>query len=391
MNAGCLYQVSVAAMVCSLCWNIQAEPEPEPLSPEQQVAVQNFRESLSALSQALVVCTPALNSVKDAETAAVAVPLVQQVSRAESLVKSAAEKVSASGVDVDRFYQLGGLDALLSAVPVAAYNAAVRKVLVAGCCGSLSLYAAVMEQKPGNDIPLSQEDKEILQQVETLMQQLKEIAPVSHWRPLETEFIRNYDSLLSAVQRLQQNPHGAMALRRILEQNSSVLNELCNHQFHGNGGMEERFLVQPDSFLGAWYSARGLAEYFHHRLFLWNDSLARRYGDAVWKEAEPQLASVRQKYALGTGDGRTPETAFDIPGEVKPVDYVAFVNEVTRAVFGSRYLPGEPRHSTLTRNGRQVICGLVNVGRSGDKNMYNNPVLVMPCYFYVDSGKEERK
>jgi hypothetical protein len=102
MNAGCLYQVSVAAMVCSLCWNIQAEPEPEPLSPEQQVAVQNFRESLSALSQALVVCTPALNSVKDAETAAVAVPLVQQVSRAESLVKSAAEKVSASGVDVGR-------------------------------------------------------------------------------------------------------------------------------------------------------------------------------------------------------------------------------------------------------------------------------------------------
>lgn len=378
-------------MAASLCWNIQAEPEPEPLSAEQQVAVQGFRESLSALSKALEVCTPALNSVADTETASAAVPLVQQVSRAELLVKSAADKVSASGVDVELFYQLGGLDALLSSVPLAAYNDAVRKVVAAGCGGSLSLYAAVMEQDTGKDVPLSLEDKEVLQQVKTLMQQLKEIAPVSHWRPLESEFIRQYDALLPAVQRLQQNPYGAMELRRILEQNSDALNELCNHQFHSNGGMEERFLVQPDNFLGAWYSARGLAEYFHHRLFLWNDSLARQYGDAVWKAAEPQLAGVRQKYALGAGDGRTPETAFDIPGDVKPADYVSFVNEVTQAIFGSRYLPGEPRHSTLTRTGRLVICGLVNVGRSGNKNKYNDPVLVMPCYFYADSGKEVQK
>jgi hypothetical protein len=248
-----------------------------------------------------------------------------------------------------------------------------------------------MEQNSGQGAPLSQEDKEVLQRVETLMQQLKEIAPVSHWRPLEKEFIRQYDALLPSVQRLQQNPHGAMELRRILEQNSGILTELCNHQFHSNGGMEERFLVQPDSFLGAWYSSRGLAEYFHHRLFLWNDSLARQYGDAIWKEAEPQLAGVRQKYVLGTGDGRTPETAFDIPSDVKPADYVAFANEVTRAIFGSRHLPGEPRHSTLTRTGRQVICGLVNVGRRGDKNMFNDPVLVMPCYFYVNPGKEEQQ
>ena len=391
MNAGCLYQISVAAVVSTLCWNVQAEPEPEPLTGEQQKAVQGFRESLSGLSKALVVCTPALNSVKDAASASAAVPAVQQVSRAEAAVKAAAEKVSASGVDVDRFYRLGGLDALLSSVPIAAYNDAVRKVLAAGCHGSLPLYTAIMEQNPGESAPLCQEDKEVLQRVETLMQQLKEIAPVSHWRPLETEFIRQYDALLPSVQRLQQNPYGAMELRRILEQNSGILNELCNHQFHSNGDMEERFLVQPDSFLGAWYSARGLAEYFHHRLFLWNDSLARQYGDAVWKAAEPQLAGVRQKYALGTGDGRTPETAFDIPSEVMPADYVAFANEVTKAIFGSRYLAGEPRHSTLTRTGRQVICGLVNVGRRGYKNMFNDPVLVMPCYFYVNPGKEEQQ
>ena len=391
MNAGCIYHVSMAAMVSSLCWNIQAEPVPEPFTGEQQEAVQGFRESLSGLSKALVVCTSVLNSAKDAESASAAVPAVQQVSRAESSVKAAAEKVSTSGVGVDRFYRQGGLDALLSSVPIAAYNDAVRKVLAAGCHGSLPLYTAIMEQNPGESAPLCQEDKEVLQRVETLMQQLKEIAPVSHWRPLETEFIRQYDALLPSVQRLQQNPHGAMELRRILEQNSGILNELCNHQFHSNGGMEERFLVQPDSFLGAWYSSRGLAEYFHHRLFLWNDSLARQYGDAIWKEAEPQLAGVRQKYVLGTGDGRTPETAFDIPSDVKPADYVAFANEVTRAIFGSRHLPGEPRHSTLTRTGRQVICGLVNVGRRGDKNMFNDPVLVMPCYFYVNPGKEEQQ
>lgn len=391
MNAGCVYQFSMAAVVSSICCGVQAAPELEPLSDVQQVAVQNFCESLASLSKALEACTPALVSVQDAAAAAAVVPLVQQVIQSEASVKAAAEKVCSSGVDVERFYRVGGLEAMLSSVPLAAYNEALRKVLAAGCYGSLSLYAAVMEQNPGKEVPLSREDKEVLQQVEVLILQLKEIAPVSHWRPLETEFIRKYDALLPAVRRLQQNPHGAMQLRRILEQNKDTLNELCNHQFHSNGDMEERFLVQPDHFLGAYYSARGLAEYFHQRLFLWNDSLARQYGDAVWKSAEPQLALVRQKYALGAGDGRTPETAFDIPGEVKPADYVDFANEVTQAIFGSRYLPGEPRHSSLTRTGRLVICGLVNVGRSGDKNNYNDPVLVMPCYFYADAGKEVQK
>lgn len=378
----------LATCMAVLCCPAPAEEkEAEPLTEAQKELAAGFHAALPELISALHAATAELSKLRDTAGADAAATAIRRVSAAEAQVMAAAEKLTSSGASVDSLYHEAELARALSSIPSAAYNKQVQQVLAAGCHGSVRLYLALAEDTTTYTAEqlaaqLTPADRADLQQIEDVLKQLREISPVSHWRPLEDAFVQSFDASLPAAVRLEQKPLTAMLLRRLLEQYGEHLFELCQHSFHSNGDLEERFVLHPENYIGRYYSQRALLQYFRFRGQEWNSELYHRLGKPLWEAAAPRLADFRKKYDLGKGDGRTPETAFDIPEGV--TDYKEFVNTFTREVFGERHLYCEFRYGDIAPNGRLVIYGLVNAGRTGNRNMNNDPIIAMPCYFNAD-------
>ena len=362
------------------------------MNQEQLGGVEAFRAGIVPLAEKLRAATHALSAANSQSAADAAAVQVRQVSEAEKRVKEAARAMMDTGVTLEQLYEEGQLVQMLGLLPVAEYTETVQKQLKEGCQGSTQLFLAICEREDEKVVgALQPAEVQDLKQVEKLFTLLREIAPVSHWRALEADFVKLYDEVLPVVARLQQNPVTAMHLRQLIEQNEQALHELCNNRFHGNGNLEERFLLRKDDFLGTYYSRSALAEYFYMRAGEWDEKRLELKGNKLWNDAAARLEDFRRKHDLGKGDGRTPETAFEIPATVEEKDYAAFVNRFTREVFGELHLPAEFRFSSLSSTGRQVIYGLVYAGRSGNGNSSYDPVLVMPCYFNLPEKKEDTK
>jgi hypothetical protein len=196
--------------------------------------------------------------------------------------------------------------------------------------------------------------------------------------------VKRFDASVPAAERLQQRPLTAMLLHSLLEKHSKWIFELANQEFHHNGDMEERFLLRPQNYIGRWYERRSFDDYFYRCADALDLNSATPRGKAIWEAAAPRLAELRKKYNLGTGDGRTRETAFDIPAEIKPGEFKRFVNEVTQELFGERALHSNLRWSSLGKNGRRVVHGIILVGRPGNRNRNNDSHTIMPYYFNIE-------
>jgi len=404
MNTLFSIPVALIAALPAVCCMVQAQEKEFPsLTPEQKTLTADFHASLPELIEALQAAAAALRCISNTASADEAVPAIRRVSRAEAKVMAAAEKLTAGGVNVEQLYLEENLADTLSTIPSAAYNKLVQQELAEGCHGSVLLYLALAEDtntytEKQLHAQLTDTDKADLQQVTHTLNLLAEIAPISHWRPKEDEFVKAYDQSCAAAERLQQKPHTAMLLRRLLEQHYEALHELCNNSFHNNGDLEERFILRPDNYLGRYYSRQGLAHYFSLKAHGWDmtvgsgEKIYQRLIDRAWQEAAPRLAAYRRKHDLGKGDGRSPETAFQLPAGVKDNrgDYSEFVNAFTKDVFGERHLPCAYQYGDMVYEGKLVIYGLVNIGRTGNRNLNNDPILVMPCYFYAPLKKNEQ-
>lgn len=384
--------MNVARYICAtlmlggplLCCTCRAE---EPLTQEQQALIEDFHKVLPALCEAMNAARKALKEAADTAGADAAALFIDTVSRAEQQVSEAAARLTATGLSVSSLYKQGELAKAISSLPIAAYNADIQSTLARGCHGSVKLYHAITGATgTGEQLQsgLSEQDKTDLAEIEQVLASIKAICPVSHWRPLEQEFVRRFDASLPAAGRLQQRPLTTMLLHRLLEQNARWLYQLGNEEFHHNGDLEERFLLHPQNYIGQWYSQRAFSNYFYRRADALDLNSATPRGKAIWDAAEPRLAELRKKYDLGPGNGRTRETAFDIPAEIKPEDFKRFVNEVTRELFGERALPSNLRWSSVGKNGRSVVHGLIMVGRPGNFNRDNDSHTIMPCYFNLE-------
>lgn len=375
-----------------LCHTARAE---EALTPEQQTLINKFHAVITPLSEAMNTARTALQKATDTAQADEAASTVIAVSRAEKEVHAAAGKLTEAGLSVSRLYTDGELAKAISSLPIAGYNADIQSTLSAGCHGSVALYLAITEDaRPYSHeqlhARLSEQERADLAEIEQVLATLKEICPVSHWRPLEDELVRRFDASLPAAERLQQRPLTAMLLHRLLEQHAAQLYELCNHHFHHNGELDTRFVLHPQNYIGRWYSQRALSGYF----YTYADSLERNSdtarGKAIWEAAEPRLTELRKQYNLGAGDGRTRETAFDIPADIKPENVEQFVNDITRELFGERAIHSNLRWSSVGKNGRSVVHGLILVGRYSDRNRNNGSLIIMPCYFNIDQKENEK-
>ncbi len=367
----------------------------ESLSPDQQKLVADFHHTVSALCDSMNRARTALQASKDTASADAAAAAIAAVSQAEKVVSEAAAKLTASGLGVSRLYTEGDLAKAVSSLPIAAYNADIQTALKAGCHGSVKLYLAITEDtRPYTaeqlQAELSEQERADLKEIEQVLAAMKEICPNSHWRPLEDEFVRRFDASFPAAARLQQRPLTAMLLHRKLEQYSQELYTLCNHNFHNNGDLEARFVLHPQNYIGQWYSQRALNGYFYGHADSLDRNSATPRGKAIWDAAAPRLAELRRKYDLGPGDGRTRETAFDIPADIKPEDFKKFVNDVTRELFGERALHSELLWSSVGTNGRRVVHGLILVGRTGSRNRNNDCHVIMPCYFNLERKESEK-
>lgn len=386
MNVACHLCAALALGATILCHAARAE---EALTSEQQTLINKFHAVIPTLGEAMNTARAVLQKANDTAQADAAVPAVIAVSRAEKEVHDAASKLTEAGLSVSRLYTDGGLAKAISSLPIAGYNADIQSTLAAGCHGSVALYLAITEDaRPYSNEQLhsrlSEQERADLAEIEQVLATLKEICPVSHWRALEDELVRRFDASLPAAERLQQRPLTAMLLHRLLEQHAAQLYELCNHCFHHNGELDTRFVLHPENYIGQWYSQRALSSYFYR----YADNLERNsdtaQGKAIWEAAEPRLAELRKKYNLGTGDGRTRETAFDIPAEIKPEQVEQFVNDTTRELFGERAIHSDLHSSSVGKNGRYVVHGLILVGRYSDRNRNNGSLIIMPCYFNID-------
>ena len=384
MNAArtiCSIIMSGAAL---LCQHVEAA---DPLSAEQQALVQHFHSAVSTLGETMNQARTALKAATDTAGADAAAHAVTSVCQAENGVSNTAAKLTEAGVSVSVLYNQGNLAKAISSLPIAAYNADIQSALANGCHGSLKLYLAIMGgtcTEAALQDTLSEQDKADLAAVEHALSAIEPICPVSHWRPLEDEFVKRFDASVPAAERLQQRPLTAMLLHSLLEKHSKWIFELANQEFHHNGDMEERFLLRPQNYIGRWYERRSFDDYFYRCADALDLNSATPRGKAIWEAAAPRLAELRKKYNLGTGDGRTRETAFDIPAEIKPGEFKRFVNEVTQELFGERALHSNLRWSSLGKNGRRVVHGIILVGRPGNRNRNNDSHTIMPCYFNIE-------
>lgn len=384
MNAArtiCSIIMSGAAL---LCQHVEAAA---PLSAEQQTLVQHFHSAVSTLGETMNQARTALKAATDTAGADAAAPAVTSVCQAENGVSNTAAKLTEAGLSVSVLYNQGNLAKAISSLPIAAYNADIQSALANGCHGSLKLYLAIMGgtcTEAALQDTLSEQDKADLAAVEHALSAIEPICPVSHWRPLEDEFVKRFDASVPAAERLQQRPLTAMLLHSLLEKHSKWIFELANQEFHHNGDMEERFLLRPQNYIGRWYERRSFDDYFYRCADALDLNSATPRGKAIWEAAAPRLAELRKKYNLGTGDGRTRETAFDIPAEIKPGEFKRFVNEVTQELFGERALHSNLRWSSLGKNGRRVVHGIILVGRPGNRNRNNDSHTIMPCYFNIE-------
>lgn len=384
MNAArniCASLLLGASLLCLTSW---AEEE---LTPEQRVLVENFHRPVSTLGEAMNTARTALKGISDTAGADAAAPAVSAVIRAEKEVSEAAARLTEAGLNVSSLYKKGQLAKAISSLPIAAYNADIQATLANGCCGSVKLYLTITGTSATDEQlhnTLNEQNKADLAAVEHALSAIEPICPVSHWRPLEDEFVKRFDASVPAAERLQQRPLTAMLLHSLLEKHSKWIFELANQEFHHNGDMEERFLLRPQNYIGRWYERRSFDDYFYRCADALDLNSATPRGKAIWEAAAPRLAELRKKYNLGTGDGRTRETAFDIPAEIKPGEFKRFVNEVTQELFGERALHSNLRWSSLGKNGRRVVHGIILVGRPGNRNRNNDSHTIMPCYFNIE-------
>lgn len=390
MNAAChIFSVAVTGAAL-LCHPVGAD---DALPPEHLALVHQFHNTISTLGETMNQARTALKAASDATGADAAAPAIAAVCMAEDEVSETAAKLTEAGLSVSKLYKQGNLAKAISSLPIAAYNADIRSALANGCHGSLKLYQAITgttsSTAPLQD-SLSEQDKADLAEIEQVLASIEAICPVSHWRPLEHEFVRRFDASLPAAARLQKRPLTTMLLHCLLEQHAQWLYQLGNREFLHNGDMEERFLLHPQNYIGQWYEARAFSNYFYGRADALDLNSATPRGKAIWDAAEPRLAELRRKYNLGPGNGRTRETAFDIPAEIKPDDYKRFVNEVTQELFGERAMPSSLWSSSVGKNGRVVVHGLIMVGRPGNFNRDNDSHTIMPCYFNLNRKENEK-
>lgn len=363
------------------------------LTPEQQALVHHFHGAVSQLGESMRQAQEVLKSTSDAAGADAAAPAIAAVCQAEENVKQAAASLTKAGLGVSRLYKQGDLAKAISSLPIAAYNADIQNTLANGCHGSVKLYLAITGKtctEAALQDALSEQDKADLAEIAQVLASIEAICPVSHWRPLEQEFVQKFDASLPAAERLQQRPLTTMLLHSLLEQNAKWLYRLGNREFLHNGNLEARFLLHPQNYIGQWYSQSPFGDYFYRRADALDLNSATPRGKAIWDAAEPRLAELRKKYDLGPGNGRTRETAFDIPADVKEEDYKRFVNEVTQELFGERALPSNLRWSSIGKNGKSVVHGLIMVGRPGNFNRDNDSHTIMPCYFNLQRKDKEK-
>lgn len=370
-------------LLCHIC---RAE---DTLTPEQQERIETFHQMIPHLSQAMHQARAALQNARDTAGADAAAPAVAAVSQAEKQVSEAAAGLTAAGLGVTRLFRHGGLAKAITSLPIEAYNTELRTALAAGCHGSVALYLAITEDtRPYTaeqlQAELSEQERTDLAAVEKALAAVGPICPVSHWREKEDEFVRLFDASVPAAERLQQRPPGALLLHQLLEKYSKDLYDLANREFLHNGDLEERFLLSRQNYIAHWYSQRAFNDYFYRRADAHERNCTTPRGKAIWDAAAPRLAELRRRYDLGPGDGRTRETAFEIPAEIKREDFKRFVNEVTRELFGDRALYSNLSSSWPGTNGREVMHGLILVGRHDDPRRLHEGHIIMPCYFNID-------
>ena len=351
-------------------------------APNQQGA-RAFLQATDALSAKINLGINALEQIKDKASADAAVPVVLDIIAEH-------EKFRALVPDeqtLKQFWSHTPLYGSLRKMPAPIYNELLRQELKAGCHGSAKLAVAIAG-KHGSfseeqlSAPLSEQDAATLHQVEELV--FTQIGLLKKEPKRTDAFLAAVDATQAGVEQLQQSPAGLMHWLALRERYREDIEQF--YRCFYNGKLIERFFIQRATYMADFYSEHAHRYFF---LFFRED---RRDGEQMrrqlWADAAPRLAEFRTKNQLGGGDGRTPDTAFELPPNLTKSQRTEYINKVVREIFGEKHLTPAPHSEKMFVNtpGKYslalripVIVGLL----PEEGKDYYYPIIMTNVFFYT--------
>lgn len=365
-----------------------AAPQKAALPYEPQLKA--FHDCAGEMSRVLYAANTALEAAADRQSADAAAPLVLAVHAENQRMATVGRELEQAGASVTELYGKGKLRQALRHLPIGRYNELRDHLLSKGCHGSLSLYLALTNRHTQYSevqigAPLSEAQTATLSTVAELLELLRRNTDKREWNTEEgfdAKLLALIDKAQPGIEGLQQSPAALMQFDALVIAARPSLQLLYERNFYERGDLEERLMRRPDNFFAALYSDYYRHTYFDRRAHHTNHPSISKLVRNRWEAAAPALAEFRQKYDLGKGDGRSPETAFSFPPHINRSNYVAFLNEFAQSVFGDDALYVQaPRIPQQNKFGKQVVRALAYGGRLPEPHL--NEIHLINCYFYL--------
>lgn len=365
-----------------------AAPQKAALPYEAQLSA--FHECAGQMSRVLYAANTALAAATDRPSADAAAPLVQEVHAAHTHMTTAARELEQAGATVTELYGKGKLRQSLRHLPIGHYNELRDEQLSKKCHGSVRLYIALTDRGAQFNeaqiaAPLNEAQSATLQTMAELFELLRRNTNMREWKTeadFDSKLLALIDKAQPGIDELQQNPTALMQFDALVIAARPSLQLLYERNFYELGDLEERLMRRPDNFFTALYSDYYRQTYFDRRAHHTNHPSIHKLVRSRWDAAAPALAEFRQKYDLGKGDGRTPETAFTFPPHINRSNYVAFLNEFAQSVFGEDALYVQaPKTAEQNKFGKRIVRALAYGGRLPEPHL--NEIHLINCYFYL--------
>ena len=351
-------------------------------APNQQ-NVHPLQKATDSLTEKICLGINALEKIQDQASADAAVPAILDIIAEH-------EKFRALVPDEQTIKQLWSQTPLyghLRKMPAPIYNELLRKELAAGCHGSVKLAMAIAG-KHGSfseeqlSAPLSEQDAATLRQVEE--QVFSQIMQLQKEPKRTDSFLAAVDATQAGVERLQQSPAGLMHWLVLRERYRKEIEAF--YRCFRNGKLIERFVIQRATYMADFYDDKAHRYFF--LFFRENNYLGEQMRQQLWADAATRLAAFRTRHQLGGGDGRTPDTAFELPPGLSKNERTEYINKVVREVFGEKHLTPAPHTEKMLVNkpGKYslalripVIVGLM----PEEGKDYYYPIITTNVYFYT--------
>lgn len=355
--------------------------------PEQLAA---FRAQAEQLGKALYAANAALEAAQETAGAHAAAPLVLAVHAENARMSTVTRELEQAGATVTELFSKGKLRQTLRHLPIGRFNELRDELLSKKCHGSVQLYLALTNRNAQFSeaqvaAPLNETQSATLRTVSEVFDLLRNNTDMRRWKT-EAEFDRKLLALIDkaqpGIEGLQQNPTALMQFDALVVSARPELQLLYERNFYELGDLEERLMRRPDNFFAELYSDYYRKTYFASRYHHSNNPSIHKLIQSRWEAAAPTLAEFRKKHNLGEGDGRTPETAFSFPPHINRSNYLEFLNEFSRCVFGDDALYVQaPRIPQQNKFGKRIVWALAYGGRLQEPHL--NEIHLIYCYFYL--------